>query len=167
MKLDIEQETINQLELEFDRAYRYIKNKKGIIELTLKKNNSLEIDLSKFEQIFSKGKPNLYAIYAKENSLWILKYIGETKTAIARTRLRNHFIYKNQSTGSKLEKVTLSLSKGIEIGVKVIKLNDEKLRHYFEEKLIHDFSPLPWNIHGVQKSLKKKTKKSPTKIIKK
>ena len=151
MEITLDNKITKHIDVEYKRAYNYFKSKTGIRNLTINENRILKICSNRFDKIFTNGKPNLYAIYLKKNSKWELKYVGETKTKYARERLRNHLMSKNDSTGSKLEKVQKHLYDGFEIGVKVIHLSDEKFRHYFEERLIDALSPLEWNIHGVKK----------------
>jgi hypothetical protein len=145
MNLKVKPELIMQLELDFKKTVRYFSSNKNIIDVTKIIDGKLIIDQEKFETIFSNGLPNLYSIFAYENNIWVLKYIGETKKSISRTRLRNHLIKKHDKTGSKLAKVNELLAQNIKIGIKSIKLNHEELRLYFEEKLINSFKELPWN----------------------
>lgn len=98
-----------------------------------------------------KLKPNIYAIFAAENknSGFQLKYIGQTNSQGARTRLINHLIAKNHKTGAKLEKVKNVVNSGGRIKISFIKIDPEALRHYIEEKLIDKhYNELDWNTHG-------------------
>ncbi len=160
MKLNVKQEIIDQLDLDFKKALRHFKSNKNVTDVTKTTNNKLVICSEKFNSIFTKGNPCLYSIFTFENKIWKIKYIGETKKAKAKQRLTNHLIKKHEKTGAKLEKVNESLSKNFKIGVKVIYLNNEALRYYFEEKLIMSIPDLPWNIQG-------RTNSKPGPILKK
>ena len=99
-------------------------------------------------------KPNIYAIFATENkdSDFRLKYIGQTNSQGARTRLTNHLITKNDKTRAQLEKVKSIVKSGGRIKVSFIKIEPESLRHYIEEMLIEkDENKLEWNAHGKRK----------------
>lgn len=101
-------------------------------------------------------KPNLYAIFAMENknSEFRLKYIGQTNSKGARTRLINHLITKNDKTGAQLEKVKNVVKSGGRIKISFIAIEPEALRHYIEEILIEKYKDkLEWNIHGKRKQL--------------
>ncbi|MFI5141990.1 MAG: hypothetical protein ACHQII_06505, partial [Bacteroidia bacterium] len=79
------------------------------------------------------------------------KYIGQRKSQGIKQRLREHLISCNSQTGSQLEKVQLSLSKGYEIGIKLVAIlpdsnGQEHFRLSYESLLIKEFSKeLEWN----------------------
>lgn len=98
-----------------------------------------------------KIKPNIYAIFATENknAEFELKYIGQTNSQGARTRLTNHLITKNHKTGAKLEKVKRVVNSGGRIKISFIAIEPESLRHYIEEELIKKYkNKLSWNTQG-------------------
>jgi hypothetical protein len=99
-------------------------------------------------------KPNIYAIFATDNkdSEFHLKYIGQTNSKGARTRLTNHLITKNDKTGAQLEKVKSTVKNRGRIKISFIKIEPEALRHYIEEMLIEKYeNKLEWNAHGKRK----------------
>lgn len=101
-------------------------------------------------------KPNIYAIFAAKNesSDFDLKYIGQTNSQGARTRLTNHLITKNEKTGAQLEKVKSVVINGGRIKISFIKIEPEALRHYVEEILIEKYKDkLEWNAHGKRKKI--------------
>ncbi|MDQ6997065.1 MAG: hypothetical protein Q9M82_06340 [Mariprofundus sp.] len=97
------------------------------------------------------GAANVYAIFIadKGNNEYALKYIGQTRSKYARTRLTNHLINKNENTGAKLNKVKCHIQTGGSIKISWISINPESLRHYVEEELIvRHKEELVWNEQG-------------------
>lgn len=96
------------------------------------------------------GKANIYAIFTSEQheEAWRLRYIGQTKSKIARSRLRNHLIKKSEKTGAKLAKIIDHVNAGGSVKVSWISVTPESLRCYVEEELIKMHSEADWNAHG-------------------
>lgn len=96
------------------------------------------------------GNANVYAIFVKGKNKrsFDLKYIGQTNSKYARTRLTNHLIKKHKKTGAKLKKVIEEVQAGSKIKVSWISIEPQSLRHYIEEELIKSHSSLEWNQHG-------------------
>lgn len=96
------------------------------------------------------GDANIYAIFTlgSDGEPWKLRYIGQTKAKLARTRLRNHLIKKNRKTGSKLDKVKKHVKNGGAVAVSWISIDPETLRHYVEAMLIKGHPEADWNIQG-------------------
>jgi hypothetical protein len=95
------------------------------------------------------GKANVYAIFTSEQheAVWRLRYIGQTKSKIARSRLRNHLIAKSEETGAKLAKIIDHVKAGGSVKVSWISVTPESLRHYVEEELIKKHREADWNVH--------------------
>jgi hypothetical protein len=48
-----------------------------------------------------KGKAGVYALFVAENGRdWTLKYIGQSKGALTRQRIRSHIVWRNNDTPS-------------------------------------------------------------------
>jgi len=97
------------------------------------------------------GTANVYAIFIadKANNDYTLKYIGQTKSKLARARLYNHLIKKDAKTGAQLSKVMSHVQAGGSIKISWISINPESLRHYVEEELINKHQQkLTWNQQG-------------------
>jgi hypothetical protein len=96
------------------------------------------------------GEANVYAIFTalKDADEYSLRYIGQTKSKLARTRLTNHLISKHEKTGAKLSKVIDHIQSGGSIKISWISINPESLRHYVEERLIEEHSECDWNKQG-------------------
>lgn len=97
-------------------------------------------------------KPNLYALYIKKPAQveWQLRYIGQRKSDGIKQRLREHLVYCNTGTGSKLDNVKIAREKGYEIGIKLLRIvahnNTEHIRLAYESMLIEAFrDQLSWN----------------------
>ncbi len=116
------------------------------LDLSEIKNTNKEL----FDTI-GKEKPNIYVIFAANNkdSDFCLKYIGQTNSKGARTRLTNHLIKKHERTGAKLKEVDRVVKNGGRIKISFISIEPESLRHYIEEELINKYEKeLEWNRHG-------------------
>lgn len=106
---------------------------------------------------------NVYAIFTspKDSSKddAPLKYIGQTKARLAKSRLTNHLFKKDEGTGASLEKIKKSVESNNIVQVSFISITPESLRHYIEEELIHKYSSQVelWNKHGI-KNLTRKEK---------
>jgi len=96
-----------------------------------------------------KGNANIYAIYIGKNEEWFLKYVGQRKAKNMRERITQHLITKSKKTGSKLEYIRESVSKGYSIGLRLIKTDKDSLRVFIEEEIIsRNRLKLAWNVHG-------------------
>ena len=97
------------------------------------------------------GSANVYAIFTaeKESNDYSLKYIGQTHSKYARTRLTNHLIKKNAKTGAQLKNVMEHVQARGSIKISWISITPESLRHFVEEKLIElRKGELTWNQQG-------------------
>ena len=97
---------------------------------------------------------NVYAIFAaeKNSEQYALKYIGQTRSKLAKTRLTNHLVKKHEKTGAKLSKVIDHVQSGGKIKISWISIRPESLRHYIEEELIKNHSESSWNNHARKKA---------------
>lgn len=93
------------------------------------------------------GAANLYAIFAAPpNSVaFALRYIGKTSRGLARQRLRNHLIKKDDRTGAHLAAVQALVRAGGSVQVAWVPVNPESLRNYLEEELIRKHQATLWN----------------------
>lgn len=100
------------------------------------------------------GSANVYAIFTadKDSEEYALKYIGQSKSKLARTRLTNHLIMKHKKTGAKLKEVIDHIQSGGKIKISWIKIAPESLRHFIEEELIGKHPESCWNIHAKKKA---------------
>jgi len=101
------------------------------------------------------GTANVYAIFIadKGSNEYQLKYIGQSNSKGARTRLTNHLIKKGEKTGAKLSKVIDHIQADGSIKISWISITPESLRHYVEEELIQRHKKtLDWNNHGKKKT---------------
>ena len=105
----------------------------------LKANNQL---LSKIS-----GSANVYAVFtaARNSNDYRLRYIGKTKKKLARERIKNHLIKKNEKTGAKLSQVIEHIQAGGTIKISWISIQPESLRNYIEEELILKHPESNWN----------------------
>jgi hypothetical protein len=87
------------------------------------------------------GRANLYALFAapRGSTTFRLRYIGKSTRALARQRLRNHLIKKNDGTGAKLETVQAHIRSGGSLKVAWVSVTPESLRNYLEEQLISKY----------------------------
>jgi len=110
-----------------------------VFEDLLEKNDTL---LSNVAQ-----KANVYGIFVaeKDSTEYILKYIGKTTKGLARERLKNHLIKKQNKTGAKLSKVIDHVQGGGKIKIAWVALEPESLRNYVEEELIKKNNGANWN----------------------
>ena len=89
---------------------------------------------------------NVYAIYtARKTGAYSLRYIGQTKSKGARTRLSNHLFKKHEETGAKLREIMAHVRAGGRVRVSWISIEPESLRHYVEEELIKKHPEADWN----------------------
>jgi len=95
---------------------------------------------------------NVYAIFVStDENNYALKYIGQTNSKGARSRLTNHLFKKHEKTGAKLGKVMAEVNSGHSIKISWISISPESLRHYVEEELIKIYrDKLEWNKRGKQ-----------------
>lgn len=93
------------------------------------------------------GCANVYAIFtASSNSNhFSLRYIGKTTRKLARQRIMNHLIKKNERTGAKLQDVVEHVLLGGQVKISWIEIQPESLRNYIEEELIHRHKEADWN----------------------
>lgn len=93
------------------------------------------------------GSANVYAIFTAEKNSeeFLLRYIGKTKRKLARERIRNHLIKKNERTGAKLGNIVEHVNLGGSVKISWVKIEPESLRNYIEEELIARHSEADWN----------------------
>jgi|LakMenEpi03Aug12_release.lakeMendotaPanAssembly.Ray.scaffolds.fasta_scaffold880501_1 hypothetical protein len=135
--------------LQYDKVLKYFSDTKNVLNTTVKNEDYLEIDFNIVRDFIEKmtTKPNIYGLLTKkDNSEWELRYVGQRKSNDITQRLRQHLITKHERTGSQLEKVKKELESNIQVGIKLTSVLPDKLRHYYEEKLLHDIQTLDWNI---------------------
>ncbi|WP_336733853.1 MULTISPECIES: hypothetical protein [Chryseobacterium] len=88
----------------------------------------------------------VYCIYiVNEKQIPKLVYIGKSKGHLFKTRIKNHFVSKNEHTGAKLDLIIQERLNGNEIKIKYIITEPESYRNMLEEELINHFKPI-WNI---------------------
>lgn len=93
------------------------------------------------------GSANIYAIFTapKNSNNFTLRYIGKTTKKLARQRIRNHLITKNEKTGAKLWKIISHVQAGGSVKLSWVSIETESLRNYVEEELIHQHKEANWN----------------------
>ena len=93
------------------------------------------------------GAANVYAIFTapKATDTFTLRYIGKTTLKLARQRIRNHLITKNEKTGAKLWKVISHVQAGGAVKLSWVTVEPESLRNYIEEELINRHKEADWN----------------------
>jgi hypothetical protein len=93
------------------------------------------------------GSANIYAIFTapKNSKIFTLRYIGKTTKKLARQRVRNHLITKNEKTGAKLWKIISHVQAGGSVKISWVSIEPESLRNYIEEELIHRHKEANWN----------------------
>jgi hypothetical protein len=93
------------------------------------------------------GVANVYAIFTAkdDSSAFSLRYIGKTTRKLARQRIRNHLIKKNENTGAKLNNIVAHVQRGGLVKISWIKIEPESLRNYIEEELINRHGEADWN----------------------
>ncbi|NMF90997.1 GIY-YIG nuclease family protein [Aromatoleum petrolei] len=93
------------------------------------------------------GAANVYAIFTapKNTNEFTLRYIGKTTKKLARQRIRNHLITKNEKTGAKLWKIISHVQAGGAVKISWVSVEPESLRNYIEEELINLHKGADWN----------------------
>lgn len=93
------------------------------------------------------GKANVYAIFTaqKDSKKFSLRYIGKTTRKLARQRIRNHLIKKDERTGAKLDNVVAHVQSGGSVRLSWVRIEPESLRNYVEEELINRHREADWN----------------------
>lgn len=93
------------------------------------------------------GSANIYAIFIapKNSNKFTLRYIGKTTKKLARQRVRNHLITKNEKTGAKLWEIISHVQAGDSVKLSWVSIEPESLRNYVEEELIHRHKEANWN----------------------
>jgi hypothetical protein len=112
--------------------------------------NAERIDVANQKLLDSvSGVANVYAIFtALQNSdSFSLRYIGKTTRKLARQRIRNHLIKKDEKTGAKLEHIKALVRSGGSVKISWVKIEPESLRNYVEEELINEHTEADWNKH--------------------
>lgn len=136
--------------LEYNKVLKYFMDTTNVLNITVKNKNSLEINFNLIRDFIENmtTKPNIYGLLTKtSNSKWELRYVGQRKSKDITQRLRQHLITKHSKTGSQLEKVKKELKTDLQIGVKLISVMPNELRHYYEVKLLQDIKTIDWNIN--------------------
>ncbi|NHV28774.1 hypothetical protein [Burkholderia sp. D-99] len=93
------------------------------------------------------GCANVYAIFTapRDSNVFTLRYIGKTTRKLARQRVRNHLIKKNERTGAKLENIVTHVQSGGLVKISWVTIEPESLRNYIEEELISRHKEADWN----------------------
>lgn len=93
------------------------------------------------------GEANVYAIFTapKNSDIFSLRYIGKTTRKLARQRIRNHLIKKNERTGAKLNNIISHIQSRGSVKLSWVKIEPESLRNYVEEELIKRHKEANWN----------------------
>lgn len=110
--------------------------------------NAAQIDAENQSLLNSvSGAANVYAIFTapKNTSEFTLRYIGKTTKKLARQRIRNHLITKNEKTGAKLWKIISHVQAGGAVKIAWVSVEPESLRNYIEEELISLHKGADWN----------------------
>lgn len=99
------------------------------------------------------GIAGVYAIWKDVGNGPILVYIGQSTDHTSALRIRNHFLYKHDRTGSKLQNVKDVVAQKGRLGFTYVQVNPKEMRHYVEKKLIqfhfgNNKSNHGWNIQG-------------------
>ncbi|GEM_PF-1898230 len=130
--------------------FKYPTNLSGVamdnIKWEAEKNNIKELNKSLLSGL--RNHVTNYAIYTKKDKdNWRLRYIGQTKIELARSRLTNHLISKDANTGAKLKLVRESVNDGLKLGLKLAHVEPTALRHYIEENILKEVTDgrLDWN----------------------
>ncbi len=93
------------------------------------------------------GGANVYAIFTAQRGTadFSLRYIGKTTRKLARQRIRNHLITKNERTSAKLWKIISHVQSGGSVKLAWVTIEPESLRNYIEEELINRHKEADWN----------------------
>lgn len=130
--------------LQYDKVKSYFEDAQDVLQVS----NSGKIDIVNFNKLLTSfsSQPNVYGLLTrgKIDSKWRLRYVGQRKSKGIRQRLREHLFKCAEKTGSQLKNVQDELSKGNEIGLKLLSVNHDELRHFFESRLINDIET-DWN----------------------
>ena len=139
----------DSLLLHYDKVLQFFKDKENVLNVTIEKDKELKIDFDILSDFIDKmpNKPNIYGLLTKTSGAdWKLRYVGQRKAKDIKQRLKHHLIKKHQKTGAQLDKVKKELESNVQLGIKLTCILPDQLRHYYEEKLLHDIKTLDWNI---------------------
>lgn len=117
--------------------------------------NAKQIDAENQDLLDSvSGAANVYAIFTapKDTNEFTLRYIGKTKKRLARQRIRNHLIIKNEKTGAKLYEIISHVQAGGLVQLSWVNIEPESLRNYIEEELINRNKGADLNRENAQKA---------------
>lgn len=134
--------------LHIKKVLKHFEDQNGIIHLSSTAKDVIDYSNLKNVILQLPFKPNIYAFYvkSKDSKVWELKYIGQRNSISFQDRMREHFSKHHEKTGSKLKFVNESIKGKKEIGVKLLSVQPEGLRKYYEEELISHFcETLEWN----------------------
>lgn len=125
----------------------------------------LELNQSITSCFCGKGIAGVYAIWVDMGQGPIILYIGQSTDHTSALRLRNHFLYKHDKTGSKLANVKQVVAAKGKLGFTYVQITPKEMRQFVEQKLIqHNFgieqTNQGWNIMGKGR----KQKPSPSKL---
>ena len=128
---------------------------KNIVEIVYKTQYAIDArvdNIYTFDKILKNGG-NVYALWVKKSKSkkWALMYIGQRKSKDIHTRLIDHLFKKHRKTGSQLLRIQEELMQKSHIGVTVIKVEPDVLRHSVEEFLIfsqREKGNCVWNKHS-------------------
>ena len=140
--------TINILDFEalkYDVAKAYFEDSANVLQVS--KGGKVNIDIVNDQLSGMVGLPNVYGLLTKDSdeTEWRLRYVGQRKAKGIRQRLREHLEYCSPKTGSQLKNVRIALNQGCEVGIKLLVINHDELRHFFESHLINDIKGVDWN----------------------
>ncbi len=138
--------------LDIDKVNSFFLDKTEVLKVSESGKINFDIIVDYFKSNYKRrdNRPNLYGLLTKEPNIkdWQLRYVGQTKAKDIRQRLRAHLFKRNNRTGAKLASVNNALENGLEIGIKLMIINPEELRSYYEAKLLNlQELNLDWNIH--------------------
>lgn len=141
----------NHLELlHYPKVLSYFKDFSNVLNVTTTINGEKSIDFETITKLIDSlsAQPNLYGLCTKEidAAQWDLRYIGQRKAKDIKQRLYQHLIKKHEDTGAQLDQITTELRKGNLVGIKLLCVVPDELRHYYEELLLKDITT-DWNIN--------------------
>lgn len=148
---NVEKIIIENIELlNYDKVLFFFRDKINVLKVSNNYNGKNQIDYNIINNFLEniESQPNIYGILTKfpNETNWKLHYIGQRKSKDIKQRLYQHLIKKHQNTGAQLDKVNIELMKEKEIGIKLMSILPDELRHYYEERLLKDIDSLDWNI---------------------